>query len=137
MYFYTVKTDGKFGIEDYCDIMWATSLNEASEEEIIKAVEENGGISGAMIRIHRENVDRIFVERIRAHQFFLPLLEDLWWDFKREWLDGMSLKNKLIKYLAKHTYLHTDTIYTFLQRVDNKFELQMYVDQVVKARGDK
>lgn len=137
MYFYTVKTDGEFGIENYCDIMWATSLDEATEEEIIKAVEENGGIGGAMIRIHRENVDRIFVERIRAYQFFLPLLEDLWWDFKREWLDGMSIKNKLIKYLTKHTYLHADTIYTFLQRVDSKFELQLYVDQVIKARGDK
>jgi len=136
MYFYTVKTDGQFGIENYCDIMWATSLDEATEEEIIKAVEENGGIGGAMIHIHMEHENRIFVERIHAYEYIFPLVAELWWNFKDEWLNWTSIKNKLIRHLVKHTHLYATTIYPFLQKVDSVTELQMYVDQVKKARNE-
>lgn len=133
MYCYTIQLETEYGITDFCDICSATPLENATEEEIIKAVEASGGIGATMIIYYMETLKHIYAKRIPTIKYLTEGLYDVWWDFREKWFDITNLKNRFLCYLIKYTHLYSTTIYTFLHKVDIT-ELQFYIDEIKKER---
>lgn len=131
MYCYTIQLETEYGITDFCDIHSATPLENATEEEIIKAVEASGA---TMIIYYVKTLKHIYAKRIPTIKYLTEGLYDVWWDFREKWLNITNLKNRFICYLLKHTYLYSTTIYAFLHKV-NITELQIYIDEI-KREGE-
>lgn len=71
MLYYRIKIETEYDTNDFCEVASHLPLEDASEEVIMRVIEYNDKLAGALIRTYAKKRIRILVERISIIKYFM------------------------------------------------------------------
>lgn len=69
--YYRIKIKTEYGINNFCEVASHLPLEDASDEVIMRVIEHNDELAGALIRTYAKKRIRILVERISFLSYFV------------------------------------------------------------------